>query len=98
MKVGDPWPGPRVGIPYRLGDLDISRWCETSDRTQAFLRLSEYVGGPPATILARRLSAANQGSGRIYINQCKVFFGPPRNGRGWTFLGTLGADAWFPAT
>lgn len=98
MKVGDPWPGPRVGIPYRLGDLDISRWCEKSDRTEAFLRLSECVGGPAATSLARRLSAANQGPGRIYINQCKAFFGPPRNGRGWTFLGTLRADAWFPAT
>lgn len=100
MRPGDRWDGPRVGIPYRLAEDDICRWCISSGYdAQVRVDLSHYIGHLSARQLAHRLIHAKGRTGRIYINQCKAFFAPIESSSGWyyRFLGTLGSDPWFPS-
>ncbi len=62
------------------------------------MRLSHFEGPVPARQLAKRLLQVKERIGRIYINQCKVFFAPFEASTGWyyRFLGSLGTDSWFP--
>lgn len=100
IHPGESWQGPRVGIPYKLTEDDVWRWClSPSYDRQDETRLSVHIGKPQARKLAQRLVSAKGRTGRIYINQCKAFFAPIESASGWyyRFLGSLDADRWFPA-
>ena len=93
-RPGDPWTGPRHGVPYQLaaGGNDIYYKFRRGSRETKYL-LSDYHGGARSSELARRLAAikGTQG-GRIYINEHCEFFDPATI----VYLGSLGDDPWFP--
>lgn len=101
LRPGDFWPGPRVGIPYVLTadgtDIRFSR--QTGPSRIREIRLSEEVGRPAATRLARRLGRHKYGGGRVYINEAREFFAPIEADGGWRhiYLGPLGDDEWYKA-
>lgn len=101
LTPGDPWTGPHVGIRYILSadGRDIKYEWEVSPQVQRTERLSAHVGRAAAEALAQRLAKAKGPTGgRIYINECGEFFGPPANpGDDFIYLGSLDEDAWFPA-
>ena len=101
LKPGEVWPGPRVGVAYTLSadgsDIRYSR--QTRPSVTKEFRLSEEVGEPAATRLARRLSRHKRGGGRVYINEAREFFAPIGSDGEWEhiYLGSLGDDEWFSA-
>jgi hypothetical protein len=102
LKPGDPWPGPKVGIPYVLtaDGRDIKYKYYPRPQVEAERRLSQVDTPLGASRLARRLGAFRSGGGRIYINEALEFFQSVEEDRSWQciYLGSLGEDPWFPPT
>ena len=102
-QPGQPWRGPRPGIPYTLaaGGDDVYYEEETERRTVRRVMLSDFVGAAGARRLAKRLAQhKGSGGGRIYINEAKEFFAPVANGEGsydFVYLGWISDDGWFGA-
>ncbi len=102
LQPGEPWPGPHVGICYKLAaggnDIKYERLVRPG-RIQEY-RLSDYVDQRAAAQLANRLRQikGSQG-GRVYINEVGEFFAPMNDGDGdvsYVYLGPLEDDPWFP--
>jgi hypothetical protein len=103
LQPGEPWPGPHVGICYRLtaGGNDIKYERSVRLRRIQEYRLSDLIGQRAAAQLANRLRQikGSQG-GRVYINEVGEFFAPMNDGDGgisYVYLGPLEDDPWFPA-
>jgi hypothetical protein len=103
LQPGEPWPGPHVGICYRLtaGGNDIKYERLVRPRRIQEYRLSDLVSQRAAAQLANRLRQikGSQG-GRVYINEVGEFFAPMNDGDGgvsYVYLGPLEDDPWFPA-
>jgi len=93
IRPGDPWTGPRHGVPYQLaaGGNDIYYKFRQGSRETKYL-LSDIHGEVRARGLARRLATIKgQDGGRIYINEQCEFFDPATN----IYIGPLGDDPWF---
>jgi len=93
LRTGDPWPGPRHGVPYQLaaGGNDIYYKHLRGSRETTYY-LSDLHGAGPARGLANRLAALKgTAGGRIYINEQCEFFDP----RDRVYLGSLDDDPWF---
>ena len=100
VEPGDAWPGPHVGILYKINATCSDIFYESKEgKITRRVELSEFEDAADVKRLAGRLAAhKGDGGGRIYINECGEFFAPPRAGEsGHTYLGALDEDAWFPA-
>lgn len=101
LKPGDAWPGPHVGIRYKIKATgrDISYQFRPRPQVEREELLSDVHGEEAAAELATRLNAVRgQNGGRIYINECGEFFAPPPDlGGDYIYLGALDDDVWFPA-
>ena len=99
LKPGDDWPGPRVGIRYKLkaGARDIS-YTRKDGSLEKEHCLSAYHSAAIAAVLAQRIGVVKGvGGGRIYLNEASEFFGPPQiPGHPFVYLGCLGDHPWFP--
>ncbi|KLR59936.1 hypothetical protein IMCC26207_110175 [Actinobacteria bacterium IMCC26207] len=99
LEPGDEWPGPRVGIRYKLkaGGRDISYTRKDGSRETEHC-LSDVHDSTQAAALAKRIARVKGDSGgRIYLNEAAEFFGPPSDpGDPFVYLGPLGDDLWFP--
>lgn len=98
LKPGDDWPGPRVGIRYKLkaGGRDIS-YSRMDGHLETEVFLSQFCSVAEAATLARRLAEiVGQSGGRIYLNEAREFFKPGIEGGPCKYLGSLGNDCWFP--
>jgi hypothetical protein len=97
LEPGDYWEGPHVGIRHKITvDGDLGYVVQQGNiRTTHVLSDIE----PSARRLVERLSPYKGGSGRVYINECRVFFAPvPEEDRlAYVYLGRLEEeDPWFP--
>lgn len=94
LRPGDPWPGPRHGVPYQIAASGNDIYYKHKQgRRETTYYLSDFHGVGPARELARRLAAHKElGSGRIYINEQCEFFDPATN----IYLGSIEDDPWFP--
>lgn len=103
LAGGAEWPGPQQGACYKItaSGTDIATDANFQNDGYAVretLRLSEFVGSDRAERLARRFSRF-KASGRIYVNEARLVFGPVQKGGGWVdiYLGSIEAnDPWFP--
>ena len=100
LRPGEPWPGPHVGIRYKLtaGGNDIAYERPSGPNRVITERLSDHHDSDEAAALARRLAKVkgDQG-GRIYINEAGEFFSPPSSRSDeYLYLGPLDEDVWFP--
>jgi hypothetical protein len=100
LRPGEPWPGPHVGIRYKLnaGGNDISYERPSGPNRVITERLSDVHGAAAASRLARRIAVVKgESGGRIYLNECGEFFAPPSARHDeYTYLGALDDDLWFP--
>jgi hypothetical protein len=97
LEPGDPWPGPRVGIPYALaaGGRDIYYELQEGNRIRR-IRLSE-ISEQGALFLAERLAVIKGGAGGVVrINEAREFFAPAPDPANPLYLGSLEDDCWFP--
>jgi hypothetical protein len=101
LAPGDLWPGPSVGVRYKItADLaDIAYESNPRPNVTREVRLSDSAGVTAARKLAKRLADSKGGSGRIYINEAREFFSPSatHDSSGAIYLGHLGDDDWFPS-
>lgn len=99
LDVGEPWPGPRVGIKYTLnaGGSDL-RYELVDGRRRETVYLSDDVGPSAASRTASVIRAVKGGSGGpFYINECRELFAPV-GGDGeyrYLYVGPLGDLPWF---
>lgn len=97
LRPGQPWPGPHMGVAYRLTPHDYDISYEASDRgTKSVVRLSEAVGfGAAAALVARLAQHTGVDGARIYINEAREFFARPPWSDDLIYLGPLADDPWF---
>jgi hypothetical protein len=110
LKPGDPWLGPRPGIPYILaaGGKDvyyktpaISEQGEIRPRVERRVVLSKIIGSKKAREAAEPIySIKKEQGGRFYVNEHGAIFTPLRatneNGIDYVFCGIIDKQAWFP--
>ncbi len=100
LQPGEPWPGPHVGIRYKLkaGGRDIEYSTKPKPNIVRTDLLSDHHGEDAAAELAVRLAQVKgEAGGRIYLNECGEFFSPPAKlGEDYIYLGALDDDVWFP--
>jgi hypothetical protein len=105
LEPGDEWPGPHVGVAYKLaaGGRDIYCWVKhpTDPNRQRKEILSEHIGGGAAAALcAPWREIKGDAGGRIYINEAGALFAPVYTDGEWEYLylGSveIGKDDWFP--
>lgn len=102
--AGDPWPGPRHGIPYGLrymsGTWDIDYWRQLANGDMEVVRLSSYCTPQRVNELGRLIRSVKNHAGRFYLNEQRQMFGPRRtDDEGWemVYVGELDLTAgWFP--
>lgn len=112
LRPGDPWVGPRPGIPYKLRAGGVDAAFESPALTddspprvrpgvtrQVFL--SRLLDGAAASRAAAPIRAVrgHQG-GRFYVNEHQAIFTPvgagDGNGLDYIYCGQLDMRAWFP--
>lgn len=112
LRPGDPWRGPRPGIPYVLAAGGSDIYYESPALTdddppqirplvtrQVFL--SRVRGAQVAREAARPiLEVKGQKGGRFYVNEYGAIFAPTAAGDGngvdYIYCGTIDRDRWFP--
>lgn len=102
LQPGDPWTGPRPGIPYRLaaGGNDIYYKVHPRPNVVRKVLLSQAHSSEGARTIANRIRQIKgwQG-GRFYVNEWRALFAPRATATGWdyVYLGQLAPeDPWFP--
>jgi hypothetical protein len=100
LEPGDLWPGPRVGMVYRLTDDTDDIYCKyLSGNREIKDLLSKHCGADSARFLAERLAEVKgDRGGRIYINEAREFFAPvgEEDSPQYLYLGPLDEESWFP--
>lgn len=102
--AGDPWPGPRHGIPYGLrylsGGWDIDYWRQLANGDTEVIRLTSYCSSSHVNEVGRLIRSVKKHAGRFYVNEQRQIFAPRRtDDEGWemVYIGELDLTAgWFP--
>ena len=103
-RVGDPWRGPRHGIPYTLrnvsGHLDIQYESHLTGGDIEVIRLSDYCNSARCIQLGESIRATKGNTGRFYVNEQRQMFAPRQSDEEeWdmVYVGELDiTSGWFP--
>ncbi|MFQ3670245.1 MAG: hypothetical protein SNJ84_02180 [Verrucomicrobiia bacterium] len=100
LNPGDPWDGPRPGIPYVLcaGGEDIRYEIQLDSNRTRVVRLSEQMGPRVAKMVAQPVvNVKGTAGGRFYANEFGCLFTPKITDDGWNyiFIGQLDLNSWF---
>ena len=97
LEAGQPWPGVRVGIKYKLNAAGDDIFCtrRLSPTRSKDEYLSDYL--PSAGEFVRSWSRHKPGGGGVYINESRELFGPvDPDATQWVYFAYAGLDKWFP--
>ena len=103
-RAGEPWLGPRHGIPYGVrhlsGGWEIEYWRQLANGDMELIRLTSYCTSKRVNELGQLIGSVKKHSGRFYVNEQRQIFTPRRtDDQGWemVYIGELDlAAGWFP--
>lgn len=110
LQPGDPWKGPRPGIPYKLAAAGGDIYFESPEvGSDGKLRhgvthrvyLSKVLGANRARGVASQVAAVKGWKGgRFYVNEHRAMFAPMTAGDGngidYIYCGEIDLHSWFP--